>query len=66
MAAEVAVGAGAALAVYEVASTTAEVGVAGYLLAKPTMPLKATYTMVANAFDDETSYVSSILVLSTR
>lgn len=52
--AEVAAGAGAVLAAEEVISRGVEVGVAGYLIAKPTMPLKATFSMIANAFDDST------------
>ncbi|PSN61077.1 galactose oxidase [Corynespora cassiicola Philippines] len=52
--AEVAAGAGVALAAEEVVSTTAQAGVAGYMIAKPTLPLKATYTMIANATDDST------------
>ncbi|KAF2686307.1 hypothetical protein K458DRAFT_476830 [Lentithecium fluviatile CBS 122367] len=51
--AEVAAGAGAALAVEEVLSTTVQAGVAGYFLTKPTLPLKATFTCVAIADDDE-------------
>lgn len=52
--AEVAAGAGAALAAEEVISTSVQAGVAGYLVAKPTMPLKVTYTMIAHAEDDST------------
>ena len=51
--AELAAGAGIALAVEEVLSTTAQAGVAGYFLAKPTLPLKATFTRVAVANDDD-------------
>ena len=52
--AEVAAGAGVALAAEEVVSTTAQAGVAGYMIAKPTLPLKVTYTMIANATYDST------------
>ena len=51
--AEIAAGAGIVLAVEEVLSTTAQAGVAGYFLAKPTLPLKATFTRVAVANDDD-------------
>jgi hypothetical protein len=50
--AEIAAGAGIALAAEQVVSTSIQVGTAGYMIAKPTMPLKATFTMVANAEDD--------------
>ena len=50
--AEVAAGAGIALAAEEVVSTGVQAGVAGYMIAKPTIPLKVTYTMIANAQDD--------------
>lgn len=52
--AEVAAGAGIAIAAEEVVSTGVQVGVAGYMVSKPTMPLKVTYTMIANAPDDLT------------
>lgn len=51
--AEVAAGAGAALAAEEVISTSVQAGVAGYMIAKPTMPLKASYNRVAVADDEE-------------
>ncbi|KAF2634779.1 galactose oxidase [Massarina eburnea CBS 473.64] len=51
--AEVAAGAGIVLAVEEVLSTTVQVGAAGYFLTKPTQPLKATFTRIATAHDDE-------------
>ena len=51
MAAEVAAGLWAA---EEVVSTTAQIGVAGYMLTKPTMPLKATFTQIAISSDDDT------------
>ncbi|KAF2015760.1 hypothetical protein BU24DRAFT_491969 [Aaosphaeria arxii CBS 175.79] len=50
--AEVAAGAGVAIAAEEVVSRGAEVGLAAYMIAKPTMPLKATYTRIATADDD--------------
>ncbi|KAK5131180.1 hypothetical protein LTR08_001266 [Meristemomyces frigidus] len=49
--AEVAV---AAYAVGEVIETTAQVGVAAYLISKPTMPLKATFTQIATSSEDKT------------
>lgn len=52
--AEVAAGMGAVVAAEQVISTTIEGGTAGYLLAQPTLPLKATYTRVATAEDDHT------------
>lgn len=51
--AEVAAGAGIAIAAEEVLSTTVQVGVAGYFLTKPTQPLKATFSRVAIADDDD-------------
>lgn len=50
--AEVAAGAGVALAAEQVVSTTAYAGAAGYAIGKSTMPLKATYAMIAHATDD--------------
>ncbi|KAF2652014.1 hypothetical protein K491DRAFT_605797 [Lophiostoma macrostomum CBS 122681] len=52
--AEVAAGAGVALAAEEIVSTGVQAGVAGYMIAKPTLPLKVTYTMIASAQDDST------------
>ena len=43
---------------YEVAETTVQVGAAGYAVAKPTLPLKASFVQIATATDDETRYVS--------
>lgn len=51
MAAEVAAGLWAA---EEVVSTGAQVAIAGYMLTKPTMPLKATFTQIATSSDDDT------------
>lgn len=53
MAAELAAGAWIA---EEVVSTTAQAGVAAYMVSKPTMPLKATFTQIATASDDTTPY----------
>ncbi|KAI5361604.1 Putative kelch-type beta propeller [Septoria linicola] len=39
---------------YEVAETTVQVGAAGYAIAKPTLPLKASFSQIATAQDDET------------
>ena len=49
--AEVAAGVWAA---EEVVSTTAQVGIGAYMVAKPTMPLKATFNQIATAPDDLT------------
>lgn len=38
----------------EVVSTTVQAGAATYAVAKPTMPLKATFTQIAAAKDEET------------
>lgn len=51
--AEVAAGAGIALAAEEVLSTTLQAGAATYFLAKPTQPLNATFTRIAVTHDDE-------------
>ncbi|KAF1972357.1 hypothetical protein BU23DRAFT_555158 [Bimuria novae-zelandiae CBS 107.79] len=51
--AEVAAGAGIALAAEEVLSTTLQAGVATYFLAKPTQPLGAAFTRIAVVHDDE-------------
>jgi len=50
--AEVAAGAGVALAAEQVISTVAYAGAAGYAVGKSVMPLKAAYTMIAHADDD--------------
>ena len=44
----------ATYAVAEVVETASQVGVAGYMIAKPTMPLKATFTQIATSSDDST------------
>lgn len=41
---------------YEVAETTVQVGAAGYAVAKPTLPLKASFVQIATATDDDTRY----------
>jgi len=51
MAAEAAAGLWAA---EEVVSTTAQLAVGTYMVAKPTMPLKATFTQIATSSDDNT------------
>ena len=51
MAAEAAAGLWAA---EEVVSTGVQAGVGAYMVAKPTMPLKANFTQIATAKDDET------------
>lgn len=51
MAAEAAAGVWAA---EEAVSTTAQAGLAAYAVAKPTMPLKATFSQIAAAKDNET------------
>lgn len=43
-----------AWAAEEVVSTTAQAGVAAYMVSKPTMPLKATFSQIATSSDDET------------
>ena len=51
--AEIATGAGIALAAEEVLSTTLQAGVATYFFAKPTQPLKATFIRIAVAHDND-------------
>ncbi|KAK3072067.1 hypothetical protein LTR53_007498 [Teratosphaeriaceae sp. CCFEE 6253] len=46
--------AAAAWAVEEVVSTTAQVGIGAYMVAKPTLPLKATFSQIATSSDDGT------------
>ncbi|KAK3706705.1 hypothetical protein LTR37_012549 [Vermiconidia calcicola] len=46
--------AAAAAAVYEVVETSAQIGVGAYMVAKPTMPLKATFSQIATSSDDDT------------
>lgn len=50
MAAEIAAGAYVAA---EVVEHTAEAGYAAYIVSKPTLPLKVTFTRIATASDDE-------------
>ncbi|KAI7518461.1 hypothetical protein KC331_g21187, partial [Hortaea werneckii] len=38
----------------EAVSTTAQLGVAAYMVSKPSMPLKGVFTQIASASDDET------------
>lgn len=45
----------------EVITTGAQVGLAGYMLTKPTMPLKATFTQIATSSDDDTRCVANYL-----
>ncbi len=48
--------AAAAWAAEEVVSTTAQVGIGAYMVSKPTMPLKATFSQIATSSDDNTRY----------
>lgn len=50
-----------AWAAEEVVSTTAQVGVAAYMVSKPTMPLKATFAQIASAPDDGTKCAQQLL-----
>ncbi|KAK5725378.1 hypothetical protein LTR15_003564 [Elasticomyces elasticus] len=43
-----------AWAAEEVVSTTAQVGIGAYMVSKPTLPLKATFTQIATSSDDNT------------
>lgn len=52
--AEVAAGAWVAA---EVVEHTAEAGYAAYLVSKPTLPLKVTFTRIATATGDPSAYV---------
>ena len=45
---------GAAAIAYETVETVAQVGVGAYMVAKPTMPLKATFAQIATSSDDQT------------
>jgi hypothetical protein len=59
--AEIAAG---ALVAEQVVSTTLEGGViAGYAIAKPTVPLKATFSQIATADKDDTTYRYASLIL---
>ncbi|KAK5115544.1 hypothetical protein LTR62_001203 [Meristemomyces frigidus] len=48
--------AAAAWAAEEVVSTTVQIGVGAYMVAKPTAPLHATFTQIATSSDDDTKY----------
>jgi hypothetical protein len=39
---------------YEVAETAAQVGIGAYMVSRPTMPLKATFSQIATSKDDDT------------
>ena len=47
-----------AAAAYEVVETTAQIGVGAYMVAKPTAPLKATFTQIASSSEESTKYAS--------
>lgn len=40
----------------EVISYTAYLGIGAYMVAKPTVPLKATFSQIATSSDDSTRY----------
>ena len=40
----------------EVVEHTAEAGYAAYIVTKPTLPLKVTFTRIATASDDDSRY----------
>jgi hypothetical protein len=42
----------------EVIEHGAQAGYAAYLVSKPTLPLKATFTRIATASDDHTEFVN--------
>jgi hypothetical protein len=44
----------------EVIEHGAQAGYAAYLVSKPTLPLKATFTRIATASDDHTKFVRTI------
>jgi len=46
-------------------STTAQVGIGAYMVSKPTMPLKATFSQIATSSDDNTRYHFEIRILVT-
>ena len=64
--AEVAAGVGAAVVAEQVISTSVQAGTAGYMIAKPTLPLKVTYFMIAHADDDDTRYVAPLEIIFSR
>lgn len=43
----------------EVVTTGGQAAIAGYMLTKPTMPLKATFTQIATSSDDDTRCVAT-------
>ena len=45
----------------EAVSTTAQAGVAAYMIAQPTNGLKATFTQIASAPDGATRYTSLLV-----
>ena len=49
----------------EVVTTGGQAAIAGYMLTKPTMPLKATFTQIATSSDDDTRYAGFHQVLLT-
>jgi hypothetical protein len=56
--AEIAAG---AVVAEQIVSTTLEGGaIAGYAVAKPTVPLKATFTQIATADKDDTTYQTQL------
>lgn len=50
------IAAGAVVAEQAVSTTLEASAVAGYAVAKPTVPLKATFTQIATADKDDTTY----------
>lgn len=59
--AEIAAG---ALVAEQAVTTTLEGGaIAGYAVAKPTVPLKATFSQIATADKDDTTYAYTFLIL---
>jgi hypothetical protein len=58
MAAEIAAGAYVAT---EVIEHTAEAGYAAYIVSKPTLPLKATFTRIATSSGDHSGFVLSCI-----
>lgn len=58
MAAEVAAGAYIAA---EAIEHTAEAGYAAYIVSKPTLPLKATFSRIATSSGDQSGYVDSCI-----
>lgn len=52
--------AAAAVVVEETISTSAQLGVAAYMVSKPTMPLKATFRQIALPSNPHTSYLTPL------